>query len=130
MSRRSDDIEEFKKDHPEVQVVDLPGGVSGMLLPAEPLPESWSKPSTELVWIVQIGYPSQPVDCFWIDADAKSPPGQNPVNTQIQPCPLGTGKSRRWVSWHVTPWDPLRHNIEVWLNSMRQGLRLASGRVP
>lgn len=129
MSRRTDDIKDFQKNHPDLQIVELPGGAAGMLLPAESLPGVWSKPSTELVWLVQNGYPTQPLDCFWIDADATSS-GNGKVNAQLQPCPLGTGKTRRWISWHLQPWDPLRHNIEIWLNSMRQGLRNATGRVP
>lgn len=128
MSRRSDDIDEFKQHHDDVVVVELGNGVTGLVLPAEPLPGDWSKQTTELVWLVPQGYPAQGCDCFWMDADATSPSAQPVVNTQVQPCPLGSGKTRRWVSWHMQ-WDPLRHNIEVWLNSMRQGIRSATGKV-
>lgn len=129
MSRREDDLAAFRADHADARLVDLGNGLSGILLPEEPLPGTWTKPTTQLVWLVPPAYPTQGLDCFWIDEDAHSPPGTPAVNTQIQDCPLRTGIKRRWVSWHMQ-WNPLAHDIEVWLQSIRKCLRQATGKVP
>lgn len=131
MSRRITDVQDFLAAHPGACLYEgLDGGAAGILIPAHPLPAGWSNPTTDLVWLVPNAYPQVPLDCFWIDSEARSPSNQPATNTQIQPCPLKFGGQRRWVSWHIKNWDPVRHDIEWWLTSMREGLLQATGRVP
>lgn len=127
--RRDEDLREFLTLYPATQVHTL-GDRVGVLLPDHPLPQGWTKSHTNLVWLLEPGYPVTQPDCFWMDEDARSLPGQPPVNTRLQPCPLGTGSTRRWVSWHLAQWNPAKHNLEAWLNCIRRGIRHATGHVP
>ena len=130
-TRRADDIRDFLQNHPDdVDVVHLANDRIGMLYRSLPLPDGWGRQATDVVWILEPGYPVTPPDCFWIDEDTHSPPATEQVNTQIQACPMGTGINRRWVSWHVNQWNAAGHDLENWLSSIRQGIREATGKVP
>lgn len=130
-NRRADDIREFLENHPDqVDVIHLSGDKIGMIFRGLPLPDGWNRPTTDVVWILEPGYPVTPPDCFWMEEDTHSPPATVQVNTAIQGCPAGTGINRRWVSWHLGQWNPASHDLEDWLSSIRQAIREATGKVP
>lgn len=130
-ARRSDDIAEFVERHSDrVDVIHLANDRVAMVYRQLALPEGWNRAASDVVWILEPGYPVTPPDCFWLEEDTHSLPATEQVNTQVQPCPTGSGVNRRWVSWHVQQWNPAGHDLEDWLSSIRQGIRLATGKVP
>lgn len=127
-TRFEEDIDALVAAHPSARVFVLPDGRTAIELAEHPLPPGWTKEATNVLWILDPGYPTVKPDCFWIDVDAKSPSGSSPVNTHIQESPPGSGQMRRWVSWHIE-WKPALHDLEVWLGSINRSLREATGRV-
>lgn len=128
-TRFEEDIDELVAAHPNARVHALGDGRTAIQLVEHPLPSGWTKATTEVLWLLDRGYPTVKPDCFWIDSDARSPSGAAQVNTQIQPCPMGSGQTRRWVSWHIE-WKPAQHDLHVWVGSINRCLREAAGRVP
>lgn len=128
-TRFEEDVDSLVAAHPHARVHALPDGRTAIQLVDHPLPPGWTKATTEVLWLLDPGYPTVKPDCFWIDTDARSPSGSGQVNTQIQVCPMGSDQSRRWVSWHIE-WKPAMHDLQVWLSSINRCLREATGKVP
>jgi hypothetical protein len=128
-TRFQEDIDALMAAHPNARIWLLPDGRTAVELTGHPLPPGWTQPTTTVLWLLDPGYPTVKPDCFWIDVEARSPPGTNQVNTQIQEALPGSGQMRRWVSWHIE-WRPAVHDLHDWLNSINRSLREATGRVP
>lgn len=129
-TRLEEDVDALVAAHPNARAFVLPDGrTTAIEITEHPLPPGWTQSTTTVLWLLDPGYPAVRPDCFWIDVDARSPPGSSPVNTLIQESPPGSGQMRRWVSWHIE-WRPAVHDLQVWLDSINRSLREATGRVP
>lgn len=96
-----------------------------------PLPEGWSKATTEVLVLVPAAYPTTPPDNFWTDADLRVGNGSMPSATSPNQGQVG----RSWLqfSYHVetAEWRPTDspetgHGLVTFLEGVRQRFTEAS----
>lgn len=89
------------------------GGVLVVTLPDFRLPAGWSKPTTQVHFVVPVGYPYAQPDCFHTDQDLRLAGGGMPQNAAFQDLmPMGT---TLWFSWHLgRPWKPGKDTLLTW----------------
>ncbi|KGJ14796.1 E2/UBC family protein [Paracoccus sanguinis] len=108
-----------------VQTRQMGSGTTLVTLPGVRLPPGWSKPSTDIRFLVPPGYPFAQLDCFWADADLTLANGSAPQNSGPNPIPEA-GDLGLWFSWHLTgPWNPNRDTLSTWMNVVLERLRQA-----
>jgi hypothetical protein len=98
----------------------LPDGSYLVTVPL-PLPEGWSKTTTQVRFIAPVGYPLSRPDCFWADNDLRLKNGQTPKNTSGNPIPH-VGGGYLWFSWHVSSWNPNSDNLLTYLYVIKRRL--------
>lgn len=104
----------------EVVVQEIAGTGWVLRLPTIPLPDGWSKPHTEVAFVVPQGYPFAKPDCFWADLDLRLANGNLPQNAQLNNPIPGLPDPLLWFSWHVEPWNPNRDDLLTWLTVIKR----------
>jgi hypothetical protein len=103
----------------------LVDGVHLIRLPEVLLPDGWSKPATNVEFVVPHGFPYAFPDSFWTDPDLRLANGQLPTN--VQPgyvCPGQTNVNLLWFSWHIAPnsWNPSTANLLTFVHIIKNRL--------
>jgi hypothetical protein len=91
-------------------------------IPSVPLPSGWSKPETEVVFLLAQGYPFAKPDCFWADHDLRLAGGGMPQASNVTNPVPGLPGQFLWFSWHVDPWNPNQDDLSTWFAVIRARL--------
>ncbi len=83
-------------------------------------PGLWNKPSTEVGFVVPVGYPMARPDCFWADGDLRLGNGGMPKNSQFNVQYVFAGWL--WFSYHPAQWDPSRDTLITYVRLIKQRL--------
>lgn len=114
-----DHLRALSERHAGATSTALPSGTLLVTLPSVALPVGWSKPSTEVRFLVPPAYPFAPPDCFWADGDLRLADGRQPQSSSIaQPIPEA-GLAGLWFSWHVVgSWSPNKGTLSSWVTAI------------
>ena len=121
MTPVEEQIEVLRTVEPQATHQQLPDGSYLVVLPAQKLPNGWSKPSVEVRFLAPVGYPMARPDCFWTDPDLRLANGNPPKNTGRNAIPH-VGNQFLWFSWHVGSWNPNVDNLLTYLYVIRRRL--------
>lgn len=99
----------------------LGNGTTLVTVPGVALPHGWNLPTTEISFLIPVGYPMARPDCFWADGSLRLAHGGIPMNTGIQPVP-GLVDQRLWFSWHLSTWDPARDALLTYVRVVQNRL--------
>lgn len=93
----------------------LPSGAALVTIPDFPLPPGWTASTTQVRFVVPVGYPGPFPDCFWATSGLRIANGQLPTNSS-DPNPIPeTVHQDLWFSWHIVDaagnWNPSRDNL-------------------
>lgn len=112
--------------HPDATLEHLPGGIARVTVPNLPLGSIWNQPTTTVHFLVPVGYPVAPPDCFWADPTLALLGGLEPANSNLTPPPWTT-TPYRWFSYHVQhSWKPTRDTLLTYVRVIQA--RLSEGR--
>lgn len=103
---------------PDAATVAMPDGTVLLNLPEVRLPSGWSHSSTQVMFIVPVGYPLARPDCFFADAWLRLANGGMPNNTGMQPLPTN-GIPHLWFSWHLSAWNPATDTLMTYIRVIR-----------
>jgi hypothetical protein len=101
-------------------------GTSLVVLPHFPLPPGWSTPTTEVVFVVPLGYPVARPDTFWTSPDLRLASGGFPANTQLNANYGDYGNrllDRLWFSYHPSTWNPSYDTLTTYVKLIRRRLQ-------
>ena len=84
------------------------------------LAAGWSKPLSQIRFVLPVPYPAAQPDCFFADSDLRLANGAMPVNTGMQPL---NGVALVWFSWHLTAWSPQQDNLLTYIRFIESRLR-------
>lgn len=116
-------LDELRERFRDVLVRQLTSGTTLVILPAMPLPNGWSKVASDIRFLIPLGYPFAPLDCFWTDVDLRLAGGGMPQNSGLNPIPEAV-EPGLWFSWHLSgPWDPNRDTLSSWVNAILERMR-------
>lgn len=119
-------FERVKERYPAATLQGLPSGSALVSIPGIPLPPGWSATSTNVHFLVPVGYPGPPLDCFWADQTLMLAAGGQPHASNVQQIPE-TGIIGRWFSWHVVDgqlnWNPNRDDLMTFVSIVIDRLR-------
>lgn len=97
-------------------------------IPDVPLPKGWSAAKTTIRFLVPVGYPGPPPDCFWAAPDLLLATGAQPQASNVTVIPEAN-ISGRWFSWHVVQgqanWSPNRDDLMTFVVIILDRLRQA-----
>ncbi len=65
-------FERVMERYPAGKLEALPSGSALVSIPGIALPPGWSAASTNIYFLVPVGYPGPPPDCFWADQSLNS----------------------------------------------------------
>jgi hypothetical protein len=107
--RVKEEIEILRRKFPDLQYGEEWNWV---LIPKYPLPDLFTKSDTNLLWIIQPGYPQTAPDDFFVDGDLRLKNGSNPPafnagpNSSSGVAPVSGNWG--WFSWHPESgkWKP------------------------
>jgi hypothetical protein len=119
-------FERVKERYPAGTLLGLPSGSALVSIPGIALPPGWSAASTNIYFLVPVGYPGPPPDCFWADQTLTLAAGGQPQASNVQQIPE-TGIVGRWFSWHVVEgqrnWSPNRDDLMTFVSIVLDRLR-------
>jgi hypothetical protein len=105
---------------------DRSNGSTLIRVPRLRLPPGWSKPSTDVWFVVPVGYPGAMPDCFWAEPDLRLADGAQPANSGQQAVG-GTGPEvGLWFSWHLQRWNPSTDAIVSYVHFIESRFRRVS----
>lgn len=117
-------LRDLRDRYPALEVAPLGSGAHLISISDVPLPGGWSKPATNVRFLVPPGYPFAALDCFWADDDLRLADGRLPQNAGACNVPPETETPGLWFSWHlVQPWNPNRDTLSSWMNTINDRLR-------
>jgi|GEM_PF-761892 len=96
-----------------------------LVVPKVPLPDHWSKPSTDLLVVIPDGYPMAALDMFYVGPEINLNNGKTPGGSDIREVYL----DRTWqrFSWHYQkPWNPSRCSLASHLHFCMARLAMAA----
>lgn len=112
--------------HPQATIELLPDGTARVSVPGLPLGPLWNQPFTTVHFLVPVGYPVAPPDCFWADPTLTLLGGGTPMNANLTPPPW-TPSTHLWFSYHVQQgWKPTRDSLTTYVHVIQA--RLHEGR--
>lgn len=100
-----------------------PDGSKVLEVPDMPLPSGWSLERTSVWVVVPVGYPQVQPDCFYASSELALTGGAAPASSGIQQL---LGEPKRWFSWHLQAWDPVRDGLAQFIRFVER--RLAEAR--
>jgi hypothetical protein len=119
-------FERVKERYPAGTLQGLPSGSALVSIPGIALPPGWSAASTSIHFLVPVGYPGPPPDCFWADQTLTLAAGGPPQASNVTQIPE-TGIVGRWFSWHVVEgqrnWNPNRDDLMTFVSIVLDRLR-------
>lgn len=83
------------------------------------LPDGWTPATTNVYFLVPVGYPVARPDTFWTDPGLKLASGGPPVSTG-QNQPPGIPPNLLWFSWHPAAWNPNRDSLVNYVSMIRR----------
>lgn len=114
----------LRERFPTAALTLLPSGAAVVAIPDVPLPAGWNQTTTNVRFVVPVGYPHAKPDCFWTDLGLRLAGGGLPQNSNVSPIPE-TGENYFWFSWHVSQWNPNRDNLLTYFRVIEGRLRPA-----
>jgi hypothetical protein len=121
-------FDRVKERYPSASIAPLPSGSALVTIPEVPLPNGWSAINTTIRFLVPVGYPGPPPDCFWADRDLLLATGAQPQASNVTVIPE-TNIAGRWFSWHVVQgqanWSPNRDDLMTFVVIVLDRLRQA-----
>jgi hypothetical protein len=119
-------FERVKERYPAATLQGLPSGSALVSMPGIALPPGWSAASTNIYFLVPVGYPGPPPDCFWADQTLTLAAGGQPQASNVTQIPE-TAIVGRWFSWHVVEgqrnWNPNRDDLMTFVSIVIDRLR-------
>jgi hypothetical protein len=119
-------FERLKERYPAASMVPLPSGSALVTIPDIALPKGWSAGKTTIHFLVPVGYPGPPPDCFWADQSLALATGAQPQASNVTTIPE-TNIAGRWFSWHVVNaqnnWSPNRDDLMTFVAIVLDRLR-------
>jgi len=116
-------IEDFKKLHPQAVFTKQSSGACLIEVPQYKMPAGWNRDLVTVLFLTPPGYPGAQPDCFWVEpggvrlANDATPHGSNDSN----PIP-GVGSRGTWFSWHLQQWNPNRDTLETYFRVIEKRL--------
>ena len=80
-------------------------GSALITIPNVPLPDGWNVRTTDVCFVVPVGYPVARPDTFWADPDLRLGTTAMPANTALN-ANYGGPAPRLWFSFHPSHWNP------------------------
>jgi hypothetical protein len=113
---------QVKRAFPEATLTAMGAGMFLVKIPGVSLPEGWSQPIAEVLFVVPNGFPNAAPDCFWTDPTLRLQTGAMPQNAQIgQQNSAQQDPNKLWFSWHVHgAWNPTRCDLMTYVNIIRR----------
>jgi hypothetical protein len=99
----------------------LPDGTVLVTVPSVPLSAGWNQSSTDVSFVVPVGYPMARPDCFYGDVGLRLANGNLPMNAAPQQVPH-SGETRVWFSWHLATWNPTRDTLLTYVRVIQDRL--------
>jgi len=115
MTPFEDQFEVLCSSEPNASYQKLPDGTYLVIVRGVSLPDGWSKKTTDVKFVVPVGYPFAKLDCFWADSDLRLATGTVPANTGANAIPH-VAEPHLWFSWHVGTWNPNVDNLLTYLH--------------
>ena len=104
----------FERYH-DANLESLPSGAGLVTLPNFELPSGWNTKTTDVRFLIPVGYPGPFPDCFWTSRGLRLANGQMPQNAQEEHQIPETSHRLLWFSWHITDaaknWNPSRDDL-------------------
>lgn len=101
-------------------------GTSLITIPNFPLSSGWSRETTEICFVIPLGYPVANPDTFWTDIDLRLAGGGFPANTQINATYASSGDNpqlKLWFSYHPSTWSPSHDTITTFVKLIQRRLQ-------
>lgn len=121
MSIVDDHIARLRREFPQAQLVTRPDGSALVRIPDYPLPAGWNAPTTEIVFLVPVGYPMAQPDTFWASDTLRLSIGSMPANSQLN-ANYGGQKPLVWFSFHPSAWNPQLDDLYTYAKLVRRRL--------
>lgn len=102
-----------------VEYTAVPNGTALIKLCDFILPQGWNTATTNVYFLVPVGYPQARPDTFWTEPGLKLASGGPPVSTGTNQ-PLGVPANLLWFSWHPAAWNPNRDNLVTYVSMIRR----------
>lgn len=83
------------------------------------LPTGWKPRTTNVYFLIPVGYPVARPDTFWTEADVFLESGAPAMNTGNNQQP-GVPSGLKWFSWHPGSWNANRDNLLTWVEMIRR----------
>lgn len=83
------------------------------------LPSGWKPKTTNVYFLIPVGYPIARPDTFWTEATVSLESGAPLTNTGNNQ-PPGVPAGLKWFSWHPGSWNPNRDNLLTWVEMIRR----------
>jgi hypothetical protein len=85
------------------------------------LPVGWNKQTTNVYFVVPVGYPTAKPDCFWTDKDLTLANGATPANASVN-ANHGEAEQLLWFSYHLSSWNPNTDNLLTYVRVIQKRL--------
>lgn len=111
----------LQKAFPGSRARALPDATVLVTVPSVPLSTGWSQVTTDVSFVVPVGYPMARPDCFYADVGLRLANGNLPMNTAPQQIPHSEDTCV-WFSWHLTTWHPTRDTLLTYVRVIQDRL--------
>lgn len=113
--------------HPKATLTSLPSGAALIRIPDFKIADGWTAAQTEVRFIVPVGYPGPPPDCFWATSGLRLAGDVMPQASQDPNQIPESADAGLWFSWHVTDpangWDPNRDTLLTYVEIIAERFR-------
>ncbi len=113
---------DLQRSYAHAQAHPNPDGTVSVQIPNIELPDGWSKRHVSARFVVPVGYPMAPPDCFWVDGDLRLLGGVQPKASGFTPMPH-CSEALLWFSWHVNGWNPTSGTLKTYARVIEERLR-------
>lgn len=126
MTLRDQEVCSFKRLYRDASIEPRADGSALVHLRGVQLPPGWSLPTTDLWFVLPVGYPAAMPDCFWAEVSLRLASGAVPTNSGLQPI-AGMGPVLGiWFSWHLQSWNPNTDDLLTFIHFIESRLRNAT----
>jgi hypothetical protein len=123
---RMGELEVLHTSHPGALLVEQVDGTALVHLPKVDLPQGWSSTSTDVWFMVPVGYPGAMPDCFWAAGNLRLANGELPANSAIQVIGGRGSDLGLWFSWHLQEWRPAADQLVTYAHFIESRLHRAA----
>ena len=129
IEQQLNDFKQTQSKKNEVGFESLTNGSYLVKVSAVDIGPGWNRRTTDVLFVVPVGYPGGKPDCFWVEpSELRLANGTTPQNANdANPIPGDNVPTRRttWFSWHLQSWDPNRDTVLTYFNTIMSRLKPA-----